>query len=70
MAKFKHLQVLQLGRWLHVSSKHHIEVNSEEFLKELKDQKGLTYLSLRGICRISELPNSIFQLEISRPVTI
>ncbi|KAK7333570.1 hypothetical protein VNO80_30345 [Phaseolus coccineus] len=63
MAKMKHLKVLQLGRWLHASPKHHIEVNSEEFLKELRDQKDLTYLSLRGISRISELPDSIFQLQ-------
>ncbi|KAK7333567.1 hypothetical protein VNO80_30342 [Phaseolus coccineus] len=63
MAKMKHLKALQLGRWLHASPKHHIEANSEEFLKELRDQKDLTYLSLRGISRISELPNSIFQLQ-------
>ena len=63
MAKMKHLEVLQLGRWLQGSPKHHIEVESEEFLKELRDQKELKYLSLRGISRISELPLSIFQLE-------
>ncbi|WVY92943.1 hypothetical protein V8G54_032031 [Vigna mungo] len=63
MAKMKQLQVLQLGRWLHASPKHHIEVNSEEFLKELRDQEKLKYLSLRGISRISQLPDSIFQLK-------
>ncbi|ESW18413.1 hypothetical protein PHAVU_006G039000 [Phaseolus vulgaris] len=63
MAKMKHLKVLQLGRWLHASPKHHIEVNNEEFLKELRDQKDLAYLSLRGISRISALPDSIFQLQ-------
>uniref|UniRef100_A0A0R0F906 Disease resistance R13L4/SHOC-2-like LRR domain-containing protein n=1 Tax=Glycine max TaxID=3847 RepID=A0A0R0F906_SOYBN len=63
MAKMKQLEVLQLGRWLHDSPKHHIEVDSEEFLKELRDQKHLKYLSLRGISRIFELPPSIFQLE-------
>ncbi|RDX91151.1 Disease resistance RPP13-like protein 4, partial [Mucuna pruriens] len=59
----KNLQVLQLGRWLHDSPKHHIEVQSEEFLKELRDQKHLKHLSLRGISRIFELPSSILQLE-------
>ncbi|XP_027932840.1 disease resistance RPP13-like protein 4 [Vigna unguiculata] len=63
MAKMKHLQVLQLGRWLHASPEHHIEVNSEEFLKELRDQEALRYLSLRVISRISQLPDSIFQLQ-------
>ncbi|RDY09480.1 Disease resistance RPP13-like protein 4, partial [Mucuna pruriens] len=63
MVKMKNLEVLQLGRWLHESAKHHIEVQSEEFLKELRDQKYLKYLSLRGISRIFELPSSILQLE-------
>nr|KYP52279.1 Disease resistance RPP13-like protein 4 [Cajanus cajan] len=63
IAKMKHLEVLQLGRWLHDSPKHHIEVMSEEFFKELRHQRRLKYLSLRGISRIFELPPSIFQLE-------
>ncbi|RDX91383.1 Disease resistance RPP13-like protein 4, partial [Mucuna pruriens] len=62
LATKKNLQVFQLGRWQD-SPSHHIEVGSEEFLKELKDQKPLKYLSLRGISRISELPPSIVQLE-------
>jgi len=37
-------------------------VGSQEFLKELRDQEFLLYLSLRGISRISELPPSITQL--------
>ncbi|KHN18089.1 hypothetical protein glysoja_020862 [Glycine soja] len=45
------------------SPEHHIEVESEEFLKELKHQKDLWYLSLHGMSRISELPLSIFELE-------
>ncbi|KAK7387071.1 hypothetical protein VNO78_27566 [Psophocarpus tetragonolobus] len=60
-AKMRKLAVLQLGRWQD-SPLQHIEVGSEEFLKELKDQKHLKYLSLRGISRIPELPPSIAQL--------
>ncbi|KAL5165006.1 Disease resistance RPP13-like protein 4 [Glycine soja] len=45
------------------SPEHHIEVESEEFLKELKHQKDLWYLSLHGMSRISELPLSIVELE-------
>ncbi|RDX91379.1 Disease resistance RPP13-like protein 4, partial [Mucuna pruriens] len=62
LAKRKNLVVLQLGRWQD-SPLHHIEVGNEEFLKELRDQKHLKYLSLRGISRIPELPPSIAQLE-------
>ncbi|KAK7374211.1 hypothetical protein VNO80_07638 [Phaseolus coccineus] len=58
----KNLEVLQLGRWQN-SPLHHIEVESEEFLKELKDLRQLKYLSLRGISKISELPSSIVELE-------
>ncbi|XP_027340990.1 disease resistance RPP13-like protein 4 [Abrus precatorius] len=61
MTKMKKLVVLQLGRW-QASPSHHIEVENVEFLKGLKDQKNLKYLSLRGISRISELPPSIGQL--------
>ncbi|KAK7305087.1 hypothetical protein VNO77_42987 [Canavalia gladiata] len=60
--KMKSLQVLQLGRWKELAS-HHIEVESEEFLKELKNKKQLKYISLRGISRISKIPPSITQLE-------
>ncbi|RDX61898.1 Disease resistance RPP13-like protein 4, partial [Mucuna pruriens] len=48
---------------LHDSPKHHIEVQSEEFLKELRDQKKLKYLSLHGISRISQLLSSVFEFE-------
>ncbi|KAK8471964.1 hypothetical protein PHAVU_002G074500 [Phaseolus vulgaris] len=61
--KYEDLEVLHLGRWLQHSASHHIEVESEEFLKELTDHKYLKYLSLRGISRISEIPTCIFQLE-------
>ncbi|XP_054813419.1 disease resistance RPP13-like protein 4 [Prosopis cineraria] len=60
-AKLKSLEVLQLGRWL-VSSTHHIEVRSESFLKGLRTQRGLKYLSLRGVSRITELPSFIGEL--------
>ncbi|KAK7387027.1 hypothetical protein VNO78_27489 [Psophocarpus tetragonolobus] len=44
-------------------TKHHIEVKSEELLKELRHLKGLRYLSLRWISRILELPPSILKLK-------
>ncbi|KAK7314232.1 hypothetical protein VNO77_39445 [Canavalia gladiata] len=62
MSKMKNLEVLHLGRWQD-SASHHIEVESEEFLKEIRNQKYLKYLSLRGISRISKIPPFIFQLE-------
>ncbi|XP_014633992.1 uncharacterized protein [Glycine max] len=62
MAKMKDLRVLQLGRWMQDSPKHHIEVESEEFLKELSGHKNLSCLSLRGISRIFELPPSIVKI--------
>nr|KYP35499.1 Disease resistance RPP13-like protein 4 [Cajanus cajan] len=39
-----------------------ISVDSINFMKDLKGQKHLKYLSLRGISRITELPPSIAQL--------
>ncbi|KAL5177847.1 Disease resistance RPP13-like protein 4 [Glycine soja] len=63
MAKMKDLQVLHLGRFMQDSPKHHIEVDSEEFLKELSGHKCLYSLSLRGISRIFELPPSIVKIE-------
>lgn len=52
------IAVLQLGRW-HNSYRHHIEVDSIEFLEGLQSSKQLKYLCLRGISRITELPASI-----------
>ncbi|XP_027929801.1 uncharacterized protein LOC114186009 [Vigna unguiculata] len=62
VTEFKNLEVFQLGRWQD-SALHHIEVGSEEFLKELRYLKKLKYVSLRGISRIFELPSSIAELE-------
>ena len=61
LAKLKNLVVFQLGHW-QVSPIHHIEVRDESFLTGLKTQKLLKYLSLRGISRITALPESIKEL--------
>ena len=61
-SELKYLRVLQLGRWQD-SPFHHIEVGSQEFLKDLANLTELRYLSLRGISRIFELSSSIVQLE-------
>ncbi|KHM99662.1 Disease resistance RPP13-like protein 4 [Glycine soja] len=61
--RFAYLQVLQLGRFMQDSPKHHIEVDSEEFLKELSGHEYFRCLSLRGISRIFELPPSIVKIE-------
>ncbi|KAL6589425.1 hypothetical protein ACP70R_050364 [Stipagrostis hirtigluma subsp. patula] len=53
--------VLQLGRW-HNFNRHHIEVDSTDFLEGLQSAKHLKYLCLRGISRITELPASIGEL--------
>ncbi|VAH80747.1 disease resistance RPP13-like protein 4 [Triticum dicoccoides] len=52
------IEVLQLGRW-HNLYRHHIEVDSTEYLEGLQSCKQLKYLCLRGISRITELPASI-----------
>ncbi|KAL2330325.1 hypothetical protein Fmac_017906 [Flemingia macrophylla] len=62
LGKLDRKRILQLGRWQD-STSHHIEVENEEFLKELRFLKGLKYLSLRGISRIFKLPSSIVQLK-------
>ncbi|KAK4253302.1 hypothetical protein QN277_010625 [Acacia crassicarpa] len=60
-AELKRLVVLQLGRW-QASPTHHIEVQGKSFLTGLKTQIHLKYLSLRGISRITSLPDSISEL--------
>lgn len=55
------IAVLQLGRW-HNLHRHHIEVDSTEFLEVLHSCNQLKYLCLRGISRIIELPASVGEL--------
>ncbi|KAL3719078.1 hypothetical protein ACJRO7_004081 [Eucalyptus globulus] len=62
LSNMRKLKVLQLGRWQH-SPMHHIEVDDQKFLDELGvHHKHLKFLSLRGISRITSLPDSIVQL--------
>ncbi|KAJ8629647.1 hypothetical protein MRB53_022970 [Persea americana] len=60
-SKFKSIKVLQLGRW-QIFPDHHIEVEDTKFLESLGIMKNLSYLSLRGISRISFLPASLVHL--------
>ncbi|XP_059437964.1 disease resistance RPP13-like protein 4 [Corylus avellana] len=60
-SKLKNVKVLYLGRW-QTSAKHHIEVESVEFLKGLKNMKLLRFFSLQGISRITKLPDSVCKL--------
>ncbi|RWR84813.1 disease resistance RPP13-like protein 4 [Cinnamomum micranthum f. kanehirae] len=60
-SKFKSIKVLQLGRW-QIFPDHHIEVEDTKFLESLGIMKNLSYLSLRGISRISFLPDSLVHL--------
>ncbi|KAG4935625.1 hypothetical protein JHK85_050544 [Glycine max] len=57
------LEDLQMFKVYYNSLDYQEKVESEEFLKELKHQKDLWYLSLHGMSRISELPLSIVELE-------
>ncbi|KAF5728631.1 disease resistance RPP13-like protein 4 [Tripterygium wilfordii] len=60
-SRLRNVHVLHLGRW-QSSDEHHIEVEDTEFLNGLKNMKHLKYLSLQGISRINELPDSIRKL--------
>ncbi|EOA15239.1 hypothetical protein CARUB_v10028636mg [Capsella rubella] len=55
------LRVLYLGRWER-TAKRHIEVESTEFLKNMKTLKNLRLASFQGISRIEKLENSICAL--------
>ncbi|KAG7536296.1 hypothetical protein ISN44_As13g002530 [Arabidopsis suecica] len=55
------LRVLYLGRW-EQTAKRHIEVESTEFLKNMKSLKNLRLASFQGISRIERLENSICAL--------
>ncbi|KAJ3679719.1 hypothetical protein LUZ60_017730 [Juncus effusus] len=52
----KNMAVMEVGQWRCVDC-HHIEADKTDFLNDLGP--NLTYLSLRGISGISELPESI-----------
>ncbi|KAI8562267.1 hypothetical protein RHMOL_Rhmol03G0021800 [Rhododendron molle] len=57
----ENIKCLYLGRW-QSSAMHHIELADAKILHGLKDLKSLTFLSLRGISMITELPTSILEL--------
>lgn len=57
-SKLKSIVAIQLGRW-QSASEHHIEVADTVFLDSLNVMKDLTYLSLRGISRVTSLPDSL-----------
>lgn len=57
----KNISSLSLGSW-RGSKKDHIEVENTEFLRGMKNMRHLKLLSLQGISRITELPDSIGKL--------
>ncbi|KAL3743312.1 hypothetical protein ACJRO7_018588 [Eucalyptus globulus] len=57
----KNMSSISLGSW-RGSKKEHIEVENTEFLRGMKNMKHLKLLSLQGISRITELPDSIGKL--------
>ena len=61
LSKMKNAKVVCLGSWPG-SAKSHTEVESIEFLKGLTSSTNLSFLSLQGISRITELPDSIGKL--------
>ncbi|XP_057511168.1 disease resistance RPP13-like protein 4 [Actinidia eriantha] len=61
LEKGTEFRVLYLGRWQSAAT-HHIEVADNKVLHGLKNMKQLTFLSLRGISMITELPTFISKL--------
>ncbi|KAH7859595.1 hypothetical protein Vadar_003047 [Vaccinium darrowii] len=63
-ANMKSIQSLHLGRWQssESSAEHHIELADAKILHGLKKLYSLTFLSLRGISMITELPLVILEL--------
>ncbi|XP_059436863.1 disease resistance RPP13-like protein 4 [Corylus avellana] len=62
-SKMRNMKVLRLGRYYADLTKKVVEVDDTEFLiKGLKKMKNLRYLSLRGITRVTVLPDSICKL--------
>ncbi|KAI8527101.1 hypothetical protein RHMOL_Rhmol12G0049800 [Rhododendron molle] len=59
--KMKHIRSLHFGRW-QSSATHHIELENAKILHGLNKLKSLTFLSLRGISTITELPTFISEL--------
>jgi len=58
LANKKHLKIIHLGRWCS-KPEQHLQVEGTEFLKYSKKLKNVRLLSLKGVSRIMELPNSI-----------
>ncbi|KAH7855748.1 hypothetical protein Vadar_028405 [Vaccinium darrowii] len=59
--KMEHIRSLYLGRW-QTSAKHHIELADTKILHGMSKLNNLTFLSLRGISLITELPKFISKL--------
>ncbi|OEL26568.1 hypothetical protein BAE44_0012413 [Dichanthelium oligosanthes] len=53
------LVVLQLGRWCNLDDNTYMEVDGLESLSAISLFKNLRYLSLRGLSRLTELPEGI-----------
>ncbi|KAL4602395.1 hypothetical protein ACB092_10G050300 [Castanea dentata] len=61
LSKMENAKVICLGSWPG-SVKSHVEVENTEFFKGLTNCKSLRFLSLQGVSRIIELPESIGNL--------